>query len=239
MGLPPGAWWVTGAGLVGAARAGTMSGMSGVSVSCAVVIAAFNEEDTVGGVVRVARTFTPEVIVVSDGSVDGTVGAAREAGADVVDLAVNVGKGGALHAGLRAARADVVILLDADLTGLSAAHLETLCDPVRRGDLDMSIGVFEGGGFVTDWGNKLTPHLSGQRACRREWLLAVPDLAAERWPEPAITRHLKATGARWAYVELPNVAQVVKEKKRGFWGGAKARTKMYVSLLTYRARRRG
>lgn len=43
--------------------------------------------------VRVARTFTPEVIVVSDGSVDGTVGAAREAGAQVVDLAVNVGKG--------------------------------------------------------------------------------------------------------------------------------------------------
>ncbi|GGK86892.1 glycosyl transferase [Deinococcus radiotolerans] len=202
------------------------------------VIAAFNEEDTVGEVVRVARTFTPEVVVASDGSGDGTAQVARGAGAQVVELTQNVGKGGALRAALLATEAEVVILLDADLTGLSAEHLRALCDPVLRGELDMSIGVFEGGGFVTDWGNKLTPHLSGQRACRREWLLGVPDLAAERWPEPAITRHLKATGATWAYVDLPNVAQVVKEKKRGFWGGAKARTKMYVSLLTYRARRR-
>jgi len=215
-----------------------MGGMSVSASSPAVVIAAFNEEDTVAEVVRVARTFTSEVVVASDGSVDDTARVAREAGGGVVDLPQNVGKGGALHAALLATRAEVVVLLDADLTGLSAEHLRTLSDPVLRGELDMSIGVFEGGGFVTDWGNKLTPHLSGQRACRREWLLAVPDLAAERWPEPAITRHLKATGARWAYVELPNVAQVVKEKKRGFWGGAKARTKMYVSLLTYRARRR-
>lgn len=216
-----------------------MGGMSGaLASSSAVVIAAFNEEETVGEVVRVARTFTPEVVVASDGSADDTARVAREAGALVVDLPQNVGKGGALHAALLAAQAEVVVLLDADLTGLTAEHLRILSDPVLRGELDMSIGVFEGGGFVTDWGNKLTPHLSGQRACRREWLLSVPDLASERWPEPAITQHLKATGVNWAYVELMNVAQVVKEKKRGFWGGAKARTKMYVSLLTYRARRR-
>ncbi len=215
-----------------------MGGMSVSASSPAVVIAAFNEEGTVAEVVRVARTFTSEVVVASDGSVDATARVAREAGALVVELPQNVGKGGALHAGLQATQAEVVVLLDADLTGLSAEHLRLLCGPVQRDELDMSIGVFEGGGFVTDWGNKLTPHLSGQRACRRAWLLAVPDLAAERWPEPAITRHLKATGARWAYVDLPNVAQVVKEKKRGFWGGAKARTKMYASLLTYRARRR-
>ncbi|WP_432804229.1 glycosyltransferase family 2 protein [Deinococcus taeanensis] len=204
----------------------------------AVVIPAFNEEDTVGDVVRVARTVTPDVVVASDGSSDGTADAARRAGAHVVDLLHNAGKGAALYAALQATQAEIVVLLDADLTGLTAAHLQALSAPVLSGELDMSIGVFEGGGFVTDWGNKLTPHLSGQRACRRAWLLAVPDLGTERWPEPAITRHLKATGARWAYVELPNVAQVVKEKKRGFWRGAQARTKMYAALLTYRARRR-
>ncbi len=204
----------------------------------AVLIPAFNEADTVGTVVRVALELTPQVIVVSDGSTDGTAQAAREAGAQVVDLPQNAGKGAALLAAVQAATADTVVLLDADLTGLTLAHLQRLCAPVLSGELDMSIGVFEGGGFVTDWGNKLTPHLSGQRACRRAWLLGVPDLGAERWPEPAITQHLKATGARWAYVELPHVAQVVKEKKRGFWRGAQARTKMYAALLTYRARRR-
>lgn len=204
----------------------------------AVVIPAFNEEQTVGAVVQAALTLTPEVIVASDGSGDDTAGAARRAGAQVVELPVNAGKGPALLAALHAAQAEFVVMLDADLVGLTREHLDLMLRPVLAGTLDMSIGVFEGGGFVTDWGNKLTPHLSGQRACRRDWLLGVPDLAVERWPEPAITAHLKSSGARWDYVELPQVAQVVKEKKRGFWQGAKARTKMYAHLMTYRARRK-
>ncbi|WP_288481364.1 glycosyltransferase family 2 protein [uncultured Deinococcus sp.] len=206
--------------------------------SVAVVIPAYNEAGTVADVVRVGLTLTPEVVVASDGSADDTAAVARGAGAQVVELTRNVGKGPALYAALEAARAEYVVMLDADLTGLTTGHLHTLLQPVLTGGLDMSIGVFEGGGFVTDWGNKLTPHLSGQRACRRDWLLAVPHLAEERWPEPAITAHLKETGARWDYVELPQVAQVVKEKKRGFWQGATARTRMYVDLLTYRVRKK-
>lgn len=204
----------------------------------AVVIPAYNEEGTVGDVVRVALTLTGDVVVASDGSADETAQVARGAGARVVELPTNGGKGAALSAALRATDATYVVMLDADLMGLTREHLEVLLRPVLAGELDMSIGVFEGGGFVTDWGNKLTPHLSGQRACRRDWLLTVPGLSAERWPEPAITAHLKATQARWAYVELPQVAQVVKEKKRGFWEGVKARTQMYAHLLTYRARRK-
>ncbi len=204
----------------------------------AVVIPAYNEEDTVAEVIRVALTLTDDVVVASDGSADGTVQAARDAGARVVDLHPNGGKGPALKAALEATEAEYVVMLDADLTGLTRTHLDLLLLPVLRGELDMSIGVFEGGGFVTDWGNKLTPHLSGQRACRRHWLLAVPHLGEERWPEPAITQHLKGTGARWDYVELPQVAQVLKEKKRGFWKGAQARSKMYFDLLTFWARKK-
>lgn len=204
----------------------------------AVVIPAFNEQETVPDVVRVGLELTPEVWVASDGSSDNTAEAARQAGAQVVELPENGGKGAALLAGIQAAQAEFIVMLDADLTGLTLDHLRKLLAPVVSGELDMSIGVFEGGGFVTDWGNKLTPHLSGQRVARRDWLLGVPHLGEERWPEPAITAHLKDTGARWDYVELPQVAQVVKEKKRGFWRGAKARTKMYANLLTYKARRR-
>ena len=92
---------------------------------------------TIAGVVRVARAFTPEVIVVSDGSVDGTAGAAREAGAEVVDLAVNVGKGGALHAGLRAARADVVQALAALATPPALPATMPAPAPVGEDDDDM------------------------------------------------------------------------------------------------------
>lgn len=204
----------------------------------AVVIPAYNEADTVAEVVRVGLLLTPDVVVASDGSADQTVQVARQAGAKVVDLQPNGGKGPALKAALEATNAEYVVMLDADLTGLTREHLDLLLQPVLQGHLDMSIGVFEGGGFMTDWGNKLTPHLSGQRASRRDWLLSVPHLGQERWPEPAITAHLKKTGARWDYVELPQVAQVVKEKKRGFWKGARARTKMYADLLTFKVRKK-
>jgi glycosyltransferase involved in cell wall biosynthesis len=203
-----------------------------------VVIPAYNEAQTVAEVVRVALLLTPEVIVASDGSSDDTAGAARQAGATVVELSPNAGKGPALHAALKAASGEYVLMLDADLLGLTLAHLNIMLDPVLAGRLDMSIGIFDGGGIMTDLGNKLTPHLSGQRACRRNWLLQVPGLGEERWPEPAITDALKRGGGRWDYVELPGLAQVMKEEKRGFWKGVGYRSRMYVDLLGYGRRRK-
>jgi glycosyltransferase involved in cell wall biosynthesis len=204
----------------------------------AVVIPAYNEAETVAGVIGVALHLTPDVVVASDGSRDRTAQVARDAGARVVELTENAGKGPALKAALEATTAEYVIMLDADLMGLTRAHLERLLGPVQSGEADMTIGVFEGGGsFASDWGNKLTPNLSGQRACRRAWLLEVPRLGQERWPEPPITDHLRATGARWVYVELDQVRQVLKEKKRGFWKGVGHRTRMYADLLTYRQRK--
>ncbi|WP_157448908.1 glycosyltransferase family 2 protein [Deinococcus peraridilitoris] len=204
----------------------------------AVVIPAYNEQETVGDVVRVALQLTPEVIVVSDGSGDRTAEEARAAGAQVIDQRENTGKGPALYAGLQAAQAPWIVLLDADLVGLTITHLDALVKPVLGGELDMAIGVFSDGRFMTDFGNRMTPHLSGQRAARRAWLLSVPRLAQERWPEPAITYALKNDRVKWGYVELPRLSQVMKEEKRGFWKGVKYRTRMYLDLLTFRRRRK-
>ncbi|WP_425147864.1 glycosyltransferase family 2 protein [Deinococcus sp.] len=210
--------------------------------SVAVVIPAYNEEQTVAEVVRVALQLTPVVIVASDGSSDGTARVARDAGALVIELPQNAGKGPALYAGLQAAeegeRTEQVVMLDADLLGLRLEHLHILLRPVLSGELDMTIGIFEGGGLMTDLGNKLTPHLSGQRACRLDWLLGVPGLGQERWPEPAITDALRRGHLRWEYVELPMLAQVMKEEKRGFWKGVSYRSKMYVDLLGYGRRKK-
>ena len=66
-----------------------------------VVIPAYEAAETVGDVVRRARAHLPDVIVVNDGSLDGTGDAARVAGARVVDHPVNLGKGHALRTGMR------------------------------------------------------------------------------------------------------------------------------------------
>ena len=204
-----------------------------------VIIPAYNEEETIAAVVRAVSVLECEVIVVSDGSEDATVLKATEAGARVIDQQINAGKGEAIFAGASSATTEFLLLLDADLVGLTRNHFERLLKPVLEGQQDMTIGIFNSGKALTDFGNRVTPHLSGQRACRRAWLLEVPRLREERWPEPAIKDHLKTSGARWTFVDLPGLSQVMKEKKRGFWEGFKYRSKMYVDLLGYKMRRDG
>lgn len=201
-----------------------------------VLIPAYNEESTVGAVIRVALEAGFPVVVADDGSKDRTAEIAQKAGAKVVRLVENQGKGHALATGLAQINTPFLVMLDADLVGIKSQHLLDMLEPVRQGKLDMSIGVFKSGGFMTDFGNRATPHLSGQRACRTEWLKSVPNLS-QRWPEPPITDHLTATKARWAYVALEGASQVMKEKKRGFWKGLAYRLKMYYELLAYRIKR--
>ncbi|MER3554677.1 MAG: glycosyl transferase family 2 [Meiothermus sp.] len=203
-------------------------------MNATVLIPAYDEASTLPGVVEVARDAGFAVVVADDGSSDATAEVAEEAGAKVVRLRENQGKGGAIAAGLAEVQTPYLILLDADLVGLQPEHLKLLLEPVVSGRLDMAIGVFKSGGLMTDFGNRATPFLSGQRACKTEFLRGVPHLAQERWPEPAITEHLKTTKARWEYINLPNVSQVMKEKKRGFWRGLAYRLNMYWHLLCYR-----
>jgi glycosyltransferase involved in cell wall biosynthesis len=203
-----------------------------------VLIAAYNEEDHVAEVVRVGLKAGFAVLVVEDGSGDLTAEMARAAGAEVLSLPVNGGKGHALAEGIKLVETPFVVLLDADLVGLKPEHIHQMLEPVKAGRLDMAIGVFKSGGLLTDFGNRATPYLSGQRACKTEWLRSVPNLS-ERWPEPPITDHLKHTRARWEYIDLPNVRQVMKESKRGFWAGFTHRLRMYREILGYWNRQRG
>ena len=85
----------------------------------ACVIPAYDAAPTVGGVVDGVRAALPDapVVVVDDGSHDGTADAARIAGARVVRLPHNRGKGAALRAGFTAVLdegADAVLTIDAD-----------------------------------------------------------------------------------------------------------------------------
>jgi glycosyltransferase involved in cell wall biosynthesis len=82
-----------------------------------VVIPAYNAEGTVGAVVRGALAFLEVVIVCDDGSTDDTARVAREAGAHVIRLPENRGKGYCLRRLFAEARKmgfDVVIAMDSD-----------------------------------------------------------------------------------------------------------------------------
>ena len=74
----------------------------------AVIIPAYNEERTVARVIRAARSSpaVSRIIVVNDGSTDRTAAFARKAGAEVIDLPANMGKGAAVAEGVKATSAE-------------------------------------------------------------------------------------------------------------------------------------
>ncbi len=81
-----------------------------------IVIPAYNEEANIAQVVRRTKAMKPacEIIVVDDGSTDRTTVEAESAGARVVRHPYNKGNGAAVKTGIRAARGEVILLLDAD-----------------------------------------------------------------------------------------------------------------------------
>ncbi|MBW6464634.1 MAG: glycosyltransferase family 2 protein, partial [Firmicutes bacterium] len=137
----------------------------------AAIIPAYNEEKTIGDVLSklVKNELVNEIIVVSDGSEDKTVEkAALFPQVRVIDLLENRGKGGAVKAGLDRCDGEVILVLDADLIGLTQAHVNSLLEPVLNGEALMSVGIFEKGRVATDFAQKMAPFLSGQRALKRD-----------------------------------------------------------------------
>jgi glycosyltransferase involved in cell wall biosynthesis len=144
------------------------------------IVAAYNEAATVGEVVRVARRarLVDEVVVVDNGSCDGTAEVAAAQGARVV-VHVCRGKGESVLAGARATDADIVVLLDADLTGLRPDHVDRLARTVADEGAAMALGLFDRGPRLNWVFLRLLPRLTGERALRRELLLSL-DLADAR-----------------------------------------------------------
>ena len=107
-----------------------------------VVMPAYNEKGRIGAVVRGLLPRVERVIVVDDGSADGTADEARAAGADVVTHVLNRGQGAALKTGtMLAARegADVIVHFDADGQHDPDA-LPTLLAPFELGSADVVFG---------------------------------------------------------------------------------------------------
>jgi glycosyltransferase involved in cell wall biosynthesis len=86
--------------------------------SLSVVVPAFNEETRLPPTLAILRDSLPqaEILVVDDGSGDGTSEAARAAGVRVLSYAPNRGKGFAVRTGVAAARGDWILVTDADLS---------------------------------------------------------------------------------------------------------------------------
>lgn len=116
-----------------------------------VIIPVLNECNTISDVVRFAYSNpdVKEVIVVDDGSIDGTPETAAAAGATVITSTL-LGKGASMEDGMHAAATDVLLYLDGDLVGLRESLIETMTRPIVSGWADFVKAKFSrSGGRVT------------------------------------------------------------------------------------------
>jgi len=108
------------------------------------IVPAHNEERNIGRVLDELRAFDAglEVVVVSDGSVDGTAAVAESLGAHVIRLPFNLGIGGAVQTGFRYAWEEgyeLVVRVDGDGQH-DPAQLDRVLGPVLAGEADIVVG---------------------------------------------------------------------------------------------------
>lgn len=200
----------------------------------AAVLPAYNERERISRVLEAVKCarMIDEIVVVSDGSTDGTYElAASDPDVKAVRLQTNQGKGSAMREGALSTDAEVVLFLDADLIGLDGGMVDSLVAPVAEDRADMAIGIFRDGRGATDLAQFIAPYISGQRAMRRDVFLAIPQLDKVRsGVESAITKHFRARRLRVERVSLPGCTHTMKEEKLGFVRGFASRMKMYYDI---------
>ena len=117
------------------------------------VIPALNEEGTIGAVIKAAKDYADEVIVVDDASTDGTAIAARENGATVTSHHNRQGYDRAIGDGFAMAvknKADIIVTLDADGQHLPL-DIPRLTQPIEEGNADIVVGRRGRHARVSEW----------------------------------------------------------------------------------------
>ena len=121
-----------------------------IGVRRVAIVPAYDEAASVAGVVAEIRGVDPEleVIVIDDGSTDGTGVAAQKAGAQVIRLPFNLGIGGAMQTGYQYALDrgfDLAVQIDGDGQH-DPREVPRLIEPILSGETDMAVGTRFAGG---------------------------------------------------------------------------------------------
>jgi len=199
-----------------------------------VIIPAYNEEKSIARLIAEIRSAAPfvDILVINDHSRDDTEAQALSAGADVITLPFNLGIGGAVQTGYKAAAEmnyDIAIQLDGDGQH-DPRYLADLIRPIADHRLDLCIGSrfllhdtsFKstalrrvGIGFfrkLLQWmtGLYLTDPTSGFRACNRKLLLQFAEYYPIDFPEPEAIKMARRHNAR-----VGEIAVKMRERQGG------------------------
>jgi glycosyltransferase involved in cell wall biosynthesis len=222
-----------------------------------IIIPVYNESTNVSNVIdRVSKAplssgLTKEIIVVDDGSTDGTseiLNAVNNTLVKVHHSMLNFGKGTAIRVGLKYATGDIVIVQDGD-TEYNPAEIDRVVAPIVQGKTKVVYGSrFLGtidGMYLKYWlvnkllvmavlllyGTRLTDEATGYKAFDRQTLDQIP-LTCRRFEFcPEVTAKILRRGLTILEVPITYSARTVQQgKKIRFWDAVEA----FWTLLRYR-----
>lgn len=204
------------------------------NITC--IIAAYNEENRIEDVLRVVSQVSEvsEIIVVDDGSVDNTASVvARFNGIRLISLPENKGKSFAIATGIEHAVHDVILLVDADLFGLTVQNITDLLHPVLIGVADVSMSLR--GNSLLIYRALNIDFITGDRALFKsilashiEEIKTLPSYGLEVF----INERIIVKKQTIRIVPFFNVISPRKRAKLGFWKGTLGDGRMIVQILS-------
>ena len=201
-----------------------------------VIIPAHNEREKINETVKAsmqALSGNCEVIVVDDGSKDGTSFKAQDVGAKVIRIPNKLGKGNALMQGLHICTGNIVVFLDGDI-GESALEICKLIEPIQCNKADMAVARFpesiyfpkRGLGIIRQvayysvkrlCNAELHAILSGQRAAKRDVFLKLMPFATGFGVEVGLTIDALRKGLRITEINCNMTHRVTKWNLKGIY----------------------
>jgi glycosyltransferase involved in cell wall biosynthesis len=189
-------------------------------ISC--IVPTFNEASRIGNVLDVLtkHPLIEEVIVINDGSADNSeVLLKKRNDIKLISYSKNRGKTLALKEGFKAARNDMIVMIDSDLIGLDTEAVTALIDPVQKDQADIAISLRKNALLVYLFFN--LDFVSGERVFNRkilgdlEQLDKLPKFGFESYLDKIILeKNLRLTVVYW-----PNVISPRKMVKEGLYAG--------------------
>jgi len=213
-----------------------------------IAIPAYNESDVIEYTIEGLKKIDviDKIVVIDDGSTDNTAEIAEKAGAVVISLKENRGKGYAMKKALEHIDCDIIGFVDGDV-GLSSSEIGKLIEPVINDEVDFTIAQFpkaekntnvKGGfglvkklakkGVYYYTGKEIETSLSGQRVYKRKVVDSMKYIPTNYGIEIAMT--IQAINNGFSFKEIPvNMKHRYTDRSlKGF----KHRGKQFVQIFT-------